>query len=270
MPNIWWIVVQTAAAIVTAGATFVLAKFASGQFRIYKRQLRIMNRQALIMHGQREIMDKQANIAARQLVTQGPFLEYSICKVEIKASGPDKTALEDYKLSLLLRNSGRDIAVNVAYWQGELFRISGADDPLLSDTTGEHFRDTIFRTEGLPGQMSIGPDGTIDTDQIILSSLHLRALYHKQIRMFVWLVLRYGSRLQANEWFAEVATSLEFVLDRDPETYRLTDKSAEGLPFRVRRAGYRYRESYDRPDGQSVGGQPTMPHDTPPTLETPP
>jgi hypothetical protein len=223
---------------------------------IFRGQYAIMTRQA-------DIADRQAGIASRQLITQGPFLEYNLCKLEVKAKDTAKTVLEDYKISLVLKNSGRDVAVNVAYWQGEIFRVAGIDDPILSDTTGEHFRKTIFRSEGLSGKMSIGPDMTADTDRITLSPIHLRALYSKRLRMFVWLVMRYGSRLQSDGWFAEVATNLEFVLDRDPDTYKLTDKLTEGLPFRVRTAGYRYRESHDQPAMQSASVQPPPPHDMP-------
>ncbi len=249
-----WVVLQGLSAPFVALFTLVLMLVSVGQLSVYRRM--------------REIMDHQTDISERQLVIQGPFLEYSIFKLEIKTSDSTKTVLQDYKLSLLLKNSGRDIAINVAYWQGEIFKITSADDPLLKDETGEYFRDTIFRAESLPGQMSIGPDGTVDTDQIILSPSHLKALYLKQIRMFVWVVMRYGSRLQPKEWFAEIAMSLEFVLDRDPETYGLTDKLTQGLPFRVRRAGYRYRESRDQPSDQKTREQPTMPHDAPPIPES--
>ncbi len=80
--------------------------------------------------------------------------------------------------------------------------------------------------------------------------------------MFVWLVFRYGTRLQPSEWFAEVATLFEFFLDRDPDSYKLTDKLAEGGPFRVGTRGYRYRESRDQYGKQEAAAQPALVHDT--------
>ena len=93
---------------------------------------------------------------------------------------------------------------------------------------GERCRDTIFKVSAPSGHVAVASGGTVETDQIILSPAHLRALYHKQICFVVWCLLGYGSRLQSDKWFEEIAIYLEFVLDRDPDTFNLTEKVTEG------------------------------------------
>ncbi|MGA8907668.1 MAG: hypothetical protein WB524_08625 [Acidobacteriaceae bacterium] len=125
-------------------------------------------RQVRISIDQKNIGDRQTDIAARQLITQGPFLEYSMSKLEIKSGDIARGVLGDWKISLILKNSGRDVATNVGYTQGPIFRITGTEDPILKDATGEHFANTIFRSERARGIRSVGTDATVETDQITL------------------------------------------------------------------------------------------------------
>jgi hypothetical protein len=55
-------IVQIIAAIVTAGATFVLARFARGQYRIYKSQLRISHKLARISSRQADIAEQAMTV----------------------------------------------------------------------------------------------------------------------------------------------------------------------------------------------------------------
>lgn len=215
-------------------ADILLVIFTYFLVRVGSGQREIMSKQAIIAEGQTEILRKQ-------LLADGPFLGYDIHKLEIKADDPEKTKLRDYKISLQWKNSGRDIATNVTYWQGPIFRAGGQDGEQDRQKIADDFRDTIFRAELPSGHVAVQPGGTVETDRIVLSPDHLRALFRKQIRFFVWCVLAYRSRLQSDRWFEEIAIYLEFVLDRDPDTYGLSDKNHQGSPFKVAIIGYRQR-----------------------------
>jgi hypothetical protein len=90
---------------------------------------------------------------------------------------------------------------------------------------------------------------------------HLAHLHQKTIRFFVWCVMGYGSRLQPAGWFAEIALYLEFVLDQPP-SFVPPDGAIPGVfgPFRVRIAGYRYRE--DRDHKNAARSSEDSSHDT--------
>ena len=121
-------VIQAIAAIVAAVATVVLAKFASGQYRVYRSQLRIMHRQAQIMRGQHGIMVRQTDIAQRQLLIQGPFITYDIYHLEIRLDKTDTNIVEEWRISLLWKNTGKDFASNVSYY------IRSSIQPPLADS----------------------------------------------------------------------------------------------------------------------------------------
>jgi len=208
--------------------------------------VRVGRGQQKVMSTQAAITKQQTGILEKQLLSQGPLFGYDIYKLEIKADDPEKTKLRDYKISLLWRNFGKDIATNVTYWIGPVFEAYADNDPAQRQSTAERFRDTIFKATALSGHVAVAPGGTVETDQIILSPAQLRALYRKQIRFFVWCVLGYRSRLQSDNWFEEIAVYLEFVLDRDPDSFGLTDKATEGGPLRVAIVGYRYRTVDER------------------------
>jgi hypothetical protein len=200
------------------------------QYMTYEGQRRLMRRQA-------NISSAQTEIATRQLLLQGPFVEYSIHKLQLRKEDIVQEQLGYWIVSLILKNSGKDVAINVGYHQGFILRFS--NDPIFDDPKGERFSNTIFRTQRPIGKDSLGADATIETDQIAFSPDQLRGLYAKQLRLFIWIVFSYGSRVQKPDWFAEVALNLEFVLATDPALFRGSDYN----PFRVRIAGYRYRES---------------------------
>jgi len=220
-----------------------LALFGGGAVFVAFMQYRVARKQTDILAQQRAIM-------AMQLVPQGPFIEYVGYKVELAAADIDKGILGNWKINLGMKNVGRDVAVNAGYFQG--MRVLAANSDALKD---EDFAKTIFRSSKTVGLVSVGVDQTIETDQITVNPAQLRSLYSKQVRMFVWIVMTYGSRLQDNpDWFAEVAMQLEFVLSVDPDTYKAPERgSVSGIPFRVARAGYRYRESgkHEQRDGRS-------------------
>jgi hypothetical protein len=192
-------------------------------------------------------------MAERQLVSQCPFLAYSIYSLYITTTDPpERTKLKDYRISLQFKNVGRDIATDVGYSVGPIFSPASIENEITRDDLGKKFADTIFGLDNKPGRIYVTQDTTVDLDQIIVGPEYLNALYRKEIRFFVWCVMRYGSRLRAPEWFVEIAVYLEFVLEADPETYMLTDKTASPRPFRVAIPGYRYREGHDQPkSGQS-------------------
>lgn len=84
--------------------------------------------------------------------------------------------------------------------------------------------------------------------------------------MSVWLVATYGSRLQPPDWFAEIAVNLEFVLNTDPAALIVAidptkiGQAATGLmAFKVRVAGYRYREDQRKPRQEREGYQTQSP-----------
>jgi hypothetical protein len=131
--------------------------------RVGQGQQNVMSMQAAITKQQTEILEKQ-------LLSQGPLLAYDSYKLEIKADGPEKVKLRDYKVSLLWRNFGKDIATNATYWIGPVFEAYADNDPAQRQSTADRFRDTIFKATALSGHVAVAPGGTVETDQIILFS----------------------------------------------------------------------------------------------------
>jgi hypothetical protein len=226
----------------------------------------VIGYQTHIFHGQRRIMGQQTDILARQLNIQGPFVEYSIYKLQLWGADIARGVVGDWKISLELKNSGKDVATNIAYWKGEVFLPKSANNPILSDDSGEYFGRTIFRASGTePGRFSMSPGATTETDQITLTPLQLQLLHRGDVRMFVWLVATYGSRLQPQDWFAEIAVNLEFVLNTDPialtaaiDPTKIGQAVSGLMAFKVRVAGYRYREDR-RKQRQEGEGHQTQP-----------
>lgn len=223
------------------------------QLKTYEGQRRIMGRQAYIMTEQTKLIRQQTEIAERQITSQGPFLGYDIYHLQITPENPpERTVLKDYRISLQWKNSGKDIATNVGYRMGPVFSAAVQVEAQTNEALGKAFADQILRLDDLPGHAFITSDGTVDLDQVLVMPDCLRALYRKEIRFFIWCVMRYGSRLRPTGWFAEVATYQEFVLERDPDTFGLIDKTGLSGVFRVAMTGYRYREGQDAQKEASV------------------
>jgi hypothetical protein len=217
--------------------------------KILWRQTKLMARQARVAVKQATIADKQAAIAERQLLMQGPFLRYDVYSLSINLDRIENKTLEGYRIHLIWKNSDRDIATNVTYYIGHSLEIPIADVEALRKSVNE-FGQVIFKMKGLEGKITLAPEAAVETDQIVLSPTELGRLYRKEIRLLVWCVIGYGSRLQPIDWFAETAIWLEFVLDHDPETYR--PSSTASRPFRVAVVGYRYREDRDQKSNERL------------------
>jgi hypothetical protein len=123
---------------------------------------------------------------------------------------------------------GKSQNFELTYWIGPVFEFyAGHDSTRWPRNWGEMPRYNL-QGSAPSGHAAVASGGTVETDQIILSPAHLRALYHKQICFVVWCLLGYGSRLQSDKWFEEIAIYLECVLNRDPDTFNLTEKVTEG------------------------------------------
>ncbi len=197
---------------------------------------------------QGEILGRQTGIIERQLLIQGPFLKYDIYALNIRLDKIDKSIVENYRVHLIWRNSGKDLATNVKYTMGHSIQPQAGDAAEFRREAFKLFGNTIFRYDSLDDGVSLAPDGTVETDQIILSIDELRDLYKKNTQFLIWCVVAYGSRIQTKNWFAEVAIWLEFVLESDPDTFRPGSDTKQSLPFRVAVVGHRYRESRGEDD----------------------
>jgi len=65
--------------------------------------------------------------------------------LQIWAADISKEVVGSWKVSLELKNSGKDVGTNIVYWKGEVFRLKGATDPMLSDDSGETSGGPFFK-----------------------------------------------------------------------------------------------------------------------------
>jgi hypothetical protein len=138
--------------------------------------------QRTIMATQATIAERQTEILNRQLLSQGPLLVYDVYKLLIETENQEGNILRDYKITLQWRNSGKDIATNVTYWAGgSIVDMNSGEAVAQQQENEKEFREKIFRATTLSGHMAVAPDGTVETDQIVLLPPHLRALYQKKI-----------------------------------------------------------------------------------------
>lgn len=194
---------------------------------------------------QTKILNRQTVIAEKHNVVYGPILSMDAHKILITRNKVDSFSLDNIGVGLVFKNFGQTPAINVNYIMGPPAFIDYVDVRAESQSgIAQLFADRIFQhSTRTPGGSLIPSQGTLVSDIIIFDKETLRSLFKKEKQAIVWLVLTYESRLEEDDWFAETALLLEFVVVANTDEFHVTDDSIPVAdPIRIAIRGQRHRQ----------------------------